>query len=58
MILTILNRYKNTLEDLIDSSDIKLLAIPRQTDLPSNDIPGSKDNPSDSKVNDDLLNRL
>ena len=37
--------------------DIKHLAILKQIDLPSNDIPSSKDNPSDLKIDDDILNK-
>ncbi len=42
-ILSIPNKYKDTLKDLVDSSDVEHPPIPRQIDLPSNDIPGSKD---------------
>ncbi len=45
------------LKNLVDSSDIERSIISRQIDLPSNDIPGSKNNPSDPKMDDDLLHR-
>lgn len=51
-ILSILNRYKNTTKNLVDSSDIEDLAIPKQIDLPSNDI-----STSDPEVDNNLLNR-
>ncbi len=56
-ILSIHNKYKDTLEDFVDSSDIKHLAIPKQIYLPSDDIPGSKDDPSNLEMDDDLLDR-
>ncbi len=57
MSLSIPNKYKDILEDLVDSSDIEHPAIPRQIDLPSDDISDSKDNPSNLKIDDDLLDR-
>ncbi len=56
-ILSIPNKYKDILEDLVDSSDIKHPAIPRQINLPSNDIPSSKDNPSNPKMVNVFLDR-
>ncbi len=56
-ILSIPNKYKDTLEDLVDSSDVEHPAIPRQIDLPSDDIPGSKDDPSNLKMDDVLSDR-
>lgn len=50
--------YKDTLKDLVDSSDIEPPVIPRQTNLPKNDISSFKDNPSDPEVNDNLSDRL
>lgn len=57
-ILSILNKYKDTLKELINSSDVKHLAIPRQINLPHNNIPDSKDDSSDHKIVDDLLDSL
>ena len=51
-ILSIPNKYKNILEDLIDSLNIERLAIPKQINLPSNDI-----STSDPEVDNNLLNR-
>lgn len=48
-ILSIPNTYKNTLKDLVDSSDIKYLPILRQIDLSSNNILNSKNNLIDPK---------
>ncbi len=56
-ILSISNKYKNILDDFFDSLDIEHLTIPRQIDLPSNDIPSSKDDSSDPKMDDDFLNK-
>ena len=56
-ILSILNKYKDTLKDLIDSLDVEHPAIPRQINLLSNHILSSKENPSDPKIDNDLLNR-
>ncbi len=55
--MSIPNKYKYTLEDLIDSLDIEYLAIPRQIDLPSNDISDCKDDSSDPKKYKDFLDR-
>ncbi len=52
------NKYKDTLEDLIDSSDVEHLAIPKQIDLLSNNISDSKDDPSNPKKDNDFLDRL
>ena len=57
-ILSILNKYKDTFEDLVNSLDIEHLAIPKQINLPSNNIPNSKDDPSNPKMGNDLLDRL
>ncbi len=57
-IMSIPNKYKDTLKDLVDSSDIKHPAIPRQMDLVSDIIPGSKENPSNPEMNNDFLDRL
>ncbi len=56
-ILSIPNKYKDTLEDLVDSSDVEHPAIPRQIDLSSDDIPGSKNDPSNPKMDDILSDR-
>ncbi len=56
-ILSIPNKYKDTLEDLVDSLDVEHPAILRQIDLPSDDIPGSKNDPSNPEIDDDLLDR-
>lgn len=56
-ILSILNKYKNILENLVDSLDIKYPAIPKQINLPSNDIPGSKDDSSDFKIDNDFSDK-
>ncbi len=56
-ILSILNKYKDTLEDLVNSLDIKRPAIPKQIDLLTDDISGSKNGPSDSKMDDNLSDR-
>ncbi len=56
-ILSIPNKYKDTFEDLIDSSDVEHLAILRQIDLLSNDSPRSKDDSNDPKMNNDFSNR-
>ncbi len=56
-ILSISNKYKDTLEDLINSSDVEHPAISKEIDLPSNDIPDSKNNASDPKIDDNLLDR-
>ncbi len=56
--MSISNKYKDTLEDLVDSLDIEHPAIPKQIDLPSNDIPGFKNDPSNPKIDDDPLNRV
>ncbi len=56
-ILSIPNKYKDILEDLVDSLDVEHPAIPRQIDLPSNNIPGSKNNPSNPKMDDDFSDR-
>ncbi len=55
--MLILNKYKNRLEDLVNSLDIKHLAIPKQIDLPNNNIPNSKDNPNDLKIDNYLSDR-
>lgn len=55
--MSIFNKYKDTLKNIIDSLYIKCLAILRQIDLSTNNIPGSKDNPSDPEVDDNLLGR-
>ena len=39
-ILSIPNKYKDTLEDLVDSLDIEYLAITKQINLLSNNNPG------------------
>ncbi len=57
-ILSIPNKYKNILEDLVDSLDVEHPAISRQINLSSNDIPSSKDDPSDFQIDDDFLDRL
>ena len=56
-ILSIPNNYKNILEDLVNSLDVEYLAISKQIDLSSNNIPNSKNNLSDPKMNNDLLDR-
>lgn len=56
-ILSVSNKYKNTFENLVDNLDIEYLAIEKQINLLSNDIPGSKDNLSDPKINNNLLDR-
>lgn len=48
---------KDTLEDFVDSSDIELPAMPEQIYVLSDNIPGSEDNPSGSKVDRDLLDK-
>lgn len=57
-IMSIFNKYKNTLKNLVDRLDIEFLAILRSINLLSNDIPYSKDNPSDPKLNNYFLNKL
>ena len=57
-ILSIPNKYKNTLEDLVNSLDVEHLTILRQIDLPNNNIPTCKDNSSDSKIDNDFSDRL
>ncbi len=49
-ILSIPNKYKDTLENLLESLDVEHPAIPMQIDLPSNDIPSSKDDPSNPEL--------
>lgn len=48
--MAILNQFKDTLDDLVDSSndsfDTELLAILKQVDVSSNDIPSPRDSPS------------
>ena len=56
-IFSISNKYKNTLEDLINSSDSEYPIIPRQIDLPSDNISNFKDSPSDPKIDNDISNR-
>ncbi len=56
-ILLIPNMYKDTFKDLVDSSNVKHLAIPLQINLPSNDISDSKDDPSNPEMDNDLLDR-
>ncbi len=56
-ILSIPNKYKDTLENLGNSLDVEHPAIPRQIDLSSNDIPGFKNDSSDPEMNDDLLDK-
>ncbi len=56
-ILSIPNKSKDTLEDLVDNSNVEHPALPRQKDLPSNDIPGSKDDPSDLEMDNDLSDK-
>ena len=56
-ILSFLNKYKHILEDLVNSLNVEHAAIPRQINLPSNDIPGSKDNSSDSEIDNNFLDR-
>ncbi len=56
-ILSIPNKYKDTLKDLVNSSDVEHPAIPRQIILPSNNIPGSKDDPSNPEIDDDPSDR-
>ena len=55
-ILLILNKYKDTFKHLVDNLDIEYPAIKKQIDLPSNDIPGFKDNTSDPEMRNDLFN--
>ena len=55
--MAIPNKYKDILEGLIDSLDIKYLAILRQIDLSNDDIPNFKDKLSDFKIDKDLLDR-
>ena len=57
-ILLIPNKYKDIIEDLVDSSNVKYSAILRQIDLPSNDIANFKNNPNNPKMDNDLLDRL
>ena len=56
-ILFICNKYKDTFKDLVDSSDVEYPTILKEINLPSNDIPGLKDNSSDPKIDNDLLDR-
>ncbi len=49
---------KDTLEDLVDSSDIELPTMPEQIYVLSDNIPVSEDNPTGSKVDRDLLDKL
>lgn len=56
-ILSILNKYKHTLEDFVNNLDINRLVISRQINLLSDNIADSKDNLSNPKMDDDLLNR-
>ena len=56
--MSISNKYKDILEDIIDSLDIKHPTILKKIDLLSNNIPNSKDNSSDPKMNDDFSDRL
>lgn len=56
--MLIFNKYKNILEDLIDSLDIKYSAIPKKIDLLNVNILGSKNNSSDLKIDNDLLDKL
>lgn len=51
------NKYKDKLRDLIDNLDIECLVILSQIDLPSNNIPDSKNDLSDLDLDDDLLDR-
>lgn len=52
-ILSIFKKYKDPLEDFLDNSDIKCLAIPRQINLLRNNILIS-----DPKIDNDFLDRL
>ena len=56
--MSIFNKYKDTLEDFIDSLDVEHPAISRQINLLSNDIPGSSNDPSDSKIDNHFSDRL
>ena len=56
--MLILNKYKDILEDLVESLDIKYPAILKQIDLSSNDILCSKNNPSNFEMENDFLDRL
>ena len=55
--LFISNKYKNIFEDLVDSLNIVYAAIPRQIDLPSNNISNFKDDLNESKIDNNLLDR-
>lgn len=56
--LSIFTKYKNMLEDLIDSLVIKRLTILKQIYLLNNDIPSSQNNPNNLIIDNNFLNRL
>ena len=49
-ILSIPNEYKNIFKNLIDSLDIEYLAIPKEINLPNNDILSSKNKLSNLEI--------
>lgn len=58
-ILEVSNRYKDTLENLIDSSNIKLLNILKSFDQRLHNIMlGSEDSLTDPKLDENILNGL
>ena len=56
-ILSISNKYKNLLEDFVDSFNIKYFTILKQINLPNNNISGSKDNSCNLNIDNNLLDR-
>lgn len=55
-ILSTLNKYNDTTEDLVDSLNMKHPAILGLIASPSNDIPASENISSDLEVDNDILN--
>lgn len=57
--MTICNKYNNTLEDFIDSSNIKLSNMPRPIDKRPCNIMSDFENPStESKLDKNILDKL
>ena len=57
MILSIPNKYKDILENLVDSSDIEYPAISKQIDLLNDNISNSKNDLNDPKIDNNFLDR-
>lgn len=58
-IMAILNRYKCTLEDLVNNSDIEPPNMPRSVNKGPRDVmPDSEDPPTKPKLDKNILNKL